>query len=71
MAALQTNATSNGNGSVGTMSGPCTVYVRGSFGSALVQVQISDDNTNFVTPDKTAVPASEFRGPGSCNVSAY
>lgn len=63
-------ATSDGNGLVATLSGPSTVYVSGTFGGAKVRVEVSSDNSVFVTADSTAVPNSEFFAPGATTINA-
>jgi hypothetical protein len=73
MAALLTNATADGAGATASMSGPATVYLRGTFAGARVAIQIADEDVaaSFVKPDVSAMPESHATGPRAFTLSAY
>lgn len=69
MAALLTAVTANGAGTGASHSGPATVFVRGTFGTATVAVQVSDDNSTYVKADNvSAVKPSTLHAPGVVNI---
>ena len=69
MASLLSARTTAGHGTGASVSGPCTVFVRGTFDGAICTVEVSDDDTTYVAPDNLSPhPGSELRAPGCCNV---
>ena len=72
MAALLTNATSNTTGTGVAMTGPCTVYVRGTLAGAEVVVQIADEDVSasYVAPDKSMLAEHRFAGTGAITLNA-
>lgn len=72
MASLLSAASTNGAGTGASHSGPCTVFVRGTFDGATVLVQVSDDNTNYVKADNVSVTKpTRLDAPGSVTLNAY
>jgi ribosomal protein S9 len=71
MAALLTTAAANAVGTGASHSGPATVFVRGTFDGAVVVVQLSDDDTNYVKADNSSiVNPARITGPGAVTVNA-
>lgn len=69
MAALLTSATADTTGTGASVSGAVTVFVRGTFDGAIVSVQVSDDDTNYVKADNISnAKASRMGSPGVCYV---
>jgi len=73
MAALLTAATADVDGTGASHSGPCTVFVRGTFAGAEVTIEVADEDVagSYVKPSKEAMPVSRFSGPGVCSIDAY
>lgn len=73
MATLLSAVSANGNGSGASHSGPCTVFVTGTFiGGETVTVEVASADTDalYVKPDKSVMVMSRFGGKGSCVLSA-
>ena len=73
MATLLSAVSANGAGSGASHSGPCTVFVHGTFDGATVVIQASDADTDakYSKADKSVMPMSRFESKGSCSITAY
>lgn len=71
MATLLSSVTSNVAGTGASHTGPATVFVRGAFDGAVVVVQVSDDNTNYVKADNISpLKPSTLKQPGVVGIDA-
>ena len=72
MATLLNAVTSNTTGTGSAMTGPCTVYVRGTLAGAEVVIQVADENVSasYVPPDKSIISEHRFSGPGAVTLNA-
>lgn len=73
MATLLNGVSANGAGSGASHSGPCTVFVHGTFDGATVVIQGSDADTDakYSRLDRSILPQDKFQVKGNCAVQAY
>ena len=73
MATLLNAVSVNGAGSGASHSGPCTVFVSGTFDGATVTVEVADADTaaKYSKPTKSIAPESRFAEKGSVTLNAY
>ena len=73
MATLLNNVTTNTVGTGASQTGPCTVFVRGVFDGATVDIQVADQDVNasYVRADSVSSPnPSSLRNPGCTIINA-
>jgi hypothetical protein len=68
MATLLSSVTTDSVGTGASHSGPATVYVFGTFGDAFVDIEVSPDDTNYVSVDIDGNSIGRLRGPGCFQV---
>ena len=74
MATLLSAVSSDGAGSGASHSGPCTVFVTGTFGdkaTVTIEVASADTDALYCKADKSIMRESRFGGRGCCTLNAY
>jgi len=74
MASLFSARTTNGAGTGASHSGPCTVFVTGTFDGredVTIEVASADTDDLYVKADKSIMRESRFSGKGCCTLNAY
>ena len=72
MATLLSSVTTNTTGTGASHSGPCTVFVRGTFDGATVVIQVSDDDAAYVKADNVSITnPCAFKNDGCVSINAY
>lgn len=74
MATLLSAVTANTTGTGASHTGPCTVFVSGTFGGATVVLQVADADAagKYVNADAVGVPnQGQLSGPGAISLNCY
>lgn len=73
MATLLSAVSVDGAGTGASHSGPCSVFVSGTFDGATVTIEVADADTaaKYCKPSKAAIPESRFSEKGSTTLTAY
>lgn len=70
MANLLSSQTSDTTGTGSSHSAPCTVYLKGTFGGATCEIQVSDADSNYANVSIDGVnKQAVFRGPGQISLN--